>query len=105
VQRLGSGLHSTVLLVPHHGSRTSSTPDWLIAVAPQVAVVQAAYRSRFGHPATDVLSRYARYGIALERSDVCGAWFWPADGPPRCERQVARRYWHHQPSPGPALTP
>jgi competence protein ComEC len=105
VQRLGSGLHSTVLLVPHHGSRTSSTPDWLIAVAPQVAVVQAAYRSRFGHPATDVLSRYARYGIALERSDVCGAWFWPADGPPQCERQVARRYWHHQPLPGPALTP
>jgi competence protein ComEC len=105
VQRLGSALRSTVLLVPHHGSKTSSTPELLIAVAPQRAVVQVAYRSRFGHPATEVLSRYARYGIELQRSDHCGAWSWPAAELPRCERQVSRRYWHHQPQPGPALAP
>ncbi len=105
VQRQGSALRSTVLLVPHHGSRTSSTPALLIAVAPQLAVVQVAHRSRFGHPAHDVLSRYARYGIALQRSDWCGAWSWPAEGDPVCERQRARRYWHHQAQPGPVLTP
>ncbi len=105
VQALGSGLNSSLLLVPHHGSRSSSTPDFLIAVAPQQAVVQVAHRSRFGHPATDVLSRYVRYGIDLQRTDQCGAWFWPAQGAPRCERQAARRYWHHQAQPGPALTP
>jgi competence protein ComEC len=105
VQRLGAGLRSTALLVPHHGSRTSSTPALLIAVQPQVAVVQAAYRSRFGHPATEVLARYARYGVHLERSDHCGAWAWPAGGPPVCERQRARRYWHHQPQPPAPLPP
>ncbi len=105
VQRLGPRLRSTTLLVPHHGSRTSSTPALLIAVQPELAVVQAAYRSRFGHPATEVLARYARYGVPVARSDDCGAWFWPAGGPPQCERQRARRYWHHQPQPRAPLPP
>jgi competence protein ComEC len=98
VARAGDRLRSDVLLVPHHGSRTSSTPAFLEAVAPSVAVVQAAYRSRFGHPAPDVVERYAARGIAVVRSDRCGAWSLPAVGTPRCERESARRYWHH---PGP----
>jgi competence protein ComEC len=85
-----------VLIVPHHGSRTSSTAAFLDAVAPQTAIVQAAYRSRYGHPAPDVMTRYAERGIATVRSDACGAWTWPAEGAPRCERQAARRYWHHR---------
>jgi hypothetical protein len=66
-----------VLLVPHHGSRTSSTAAFIDAVAPRVAVVQAGYRSRFGHPAPDVVARYAERGIEVVRSDRCGAWTWP----------------------------
>ena len=97
----GATLRSDVLLVPHHGSRTSSTGAFLDAVAPRVAVVQAAYRSRFGHPAPEVLARYADRGIAVVRSDRCGAWTLPAAGPAVCERQVARRYWHHPASAGP----
>ena len=62
---------------------------------PRVAVVQAAYRSRFGHPAPAVQARYAERGITFVRSDACGAWTLPAGGAPRCERDVARRYWHH----------
>ncbi len=103
VQRLGAGpqsaLASTVLLVPHHGSRTSSTAAFLDAVAPQLAVVQAAYRSRFGHPAPDVVQRYEARGITLLRSDRCGAWTWPAGAAPSidgCQRHVSRRYWHHR---------
>ena len=88
-----SSLKSEVLLVPHHGSRTSSSAAFLDAVAPRVAVVQAAYRSRFGHPAPDVMARYAERGIAVVRSDRCGAWHWSADAS-YCERDVARRYWH-----------
>ena len=61
-----------------------------------MAVVQAAYRSRFGHPAPDVVARYAARGIVLVRSDRCGAWTLPAVGPPVCERKVAQRYWHHR---------
>jgi competence protein ComEC len=104
VQHAASRLPSDVLLVPHHGSRTSSTAAFLDAVKPQVAVVQAAYRSRFGHPAPDVMARYAERRIQVVRSDRCGAWTWrSADGlgvngspSTACERETARRYWHHQ---------
>ena len=90
-------LRSTVLLVPHHGSRTSSSAAFLDAVAPALAVVQAGYRSRFGHPAPEVVARYEERGIPLRRSDRCGAWSWTGDDAGRCEREVARRYWHHGP--------
>ena len=96
LQRLRGALHSDVLLVPHHGSRTSSTAAFLDAVAPEVAVVQAAYRSRYGHPAPDVMQRYAERGIAVVRTDRCGAWTLQADGAALCQRLAARRYWHHR---------
>ncbi len=102
LQRAAAGLKSDVLLVPHHGSRTSSTAGFLEAVAPRTAVAQAAYRSRFGHPAPDVEARYRDRGIVFLRSDRCGAWTWAADGQTRCERLAARRYWHH---PGLMETP
>ena len=93
LRRTGAALASTMLVVPHHGSRTSSTADFLDAVQPRVAVVQAAYRSRFGHPAPDVLARYAERGIDVVRTDGCGAWLWH-DGAGACTRDVRRRYWH-----------
>ena len=92
-QGAAPALASTVLLVPHHGSRTSSTADFLAAVRPQIAVVQAGYRSRYGHPAPDVLARYADQRIEIVRSDRCGAWLWH-DGAAACTRDVRRRYWH-----------
>ena len=91
--RGGTALHSTLLLVPHHGSRTSSSDRFLDAVQPQVAMVQAGYRSRFGHPAPEVLARYEARGIMLVRSDRCGAWTWN-DGAFQCARDTRRRYWH-----------
>jgi competence protein ComEC len=92
-QRTGAALNSTVLLVPHHGSRTSSTDALLDAVQPEVAVVQAGYRSRFGHPAPEVLARYRERGIMLVRSDRCGAWTWDGAAS-QCAREQRRRYWH-----------
>ena len=99
VRRHGERLASTVLLVPHHGSRTSSTPALLDAVRPELAVVQAAYRSRFGHPAPDVLARYQLRGTTVVRSDWCGAWLWH-DGAHQCTRAVRPRYWHWTPPAG-----
>ena len=96
VARSAASLGSDVMLVPHHGSKTSSTPAFVAAVQPRVAVVQAAYRSRYGHPAPEVLARYEERGIAVVRSDTCGAYTRRADGAAFCERQVARRYWHHR---------
>ena len=97
LQRLRAGigptLASTVLLVPHHGSRTSSSAEFIDAVQPRIAVVQAGYRSRYGHPAPDVVQRYTDRGIEVVRSDQCGAWLWH-DGVGVCTREVRRRYWH-----------
>jgi competence protein ComEC len=91
-------LKSDVLLVPHHGSRTSSAEAFIDAVAPRFALVQAAYRSRFGHPAADVVARYEARAIPVVRTDRCGAWTWRSDQPEgRCERQVRLRYWHTVP--------
>ena len=97
LQAGAAALRSDVLIVPHHGSRTSSTAAFLDAVDPKMAIFQAGYRNRFGHPAADVLNRYRERGIAIVASPACGAWSWLADGPPigTCQRDIARRYWHH----------
>ncbi len=98
-----TALRSDVLVVPHHGSRTSSTAAFLDAVAPSVAVFQAGYRNRFGHPAADVLRRYVARGIAVRVSPACGAWHWRSTEPAAsglCERDAVRRYWHAEPMEG-----
>ncbi|MCM5678320.1 DNA internalization-related competence protein ComEC/Rec2 [Schlegelella sp. S2-27] len=87
-------LKADLLLAPHHGSKTSSTAGFLEAVAPRVAVFQAGYRNRFGHPAVQVLERYEERGIERIVSPACGAYRW-ADGVGVCERDLRRRYWHH----------
>ena len=92
-------LRSDVLIVPHHGSKTSSTGAFLDAVRPRVAVFQAGYRNRFGHPSPEVLQRYVERGIAIDATPSCGAWLWAAgaSGEGVCYRENARRYWHHRP--------
>ncbi len=93
----GVGLQADVMLVPHHGSLTSSTPQFLDAVKPRIALVQAGYRNRFQHPVPEVMARYTERGIAVVSSPVCGAMRWASDTPKVvCQREVSRRYWHHQ---------
>jgi competence protein ComEC len=101
VEQHGARLKSDTLLVPHHGSQTSSTAAGRAAGQPAQAVVQAGYRSRFGHPHPAVLARYAAARIPVVRTDHCGAWHWQADGA-WCTRSVRRRYWHWQ---APASSP
>jgi competence protein ComEC len=85
-----------VLLVPHHGSQTSSTSGFIEALMPQWAVVQAGYRNRYGHPAPRVVQRYESLGVPLSISSECGAAYWQSNKPQQlhCEREVRRRYWH-----------
>jgi len=71
--RAQESLTADVLLAPHHGSRTSSTPDFLQAVAPRVVVFPVGYRNRLGHPHREVVERYRDAGTAIYRTDRDGA--------------------------------
>ena len=103
VARDALALRSDVLIVPHHGSRTSSTPQFIAAVRPAVAVYTPGYRNRFGHPRPEVVARYAAAGIRAYRTDYDGAvTFDFGEGPPRAprlERESERRYWREAPVP------
>ncbi|WP_297649385.1 DNA internalization-related competence protein ComEC/Rec2 [Hydrogenophaga sp.] len=91
---------ATVLLAPHHGSRTSSSPVLLNTLQPRWVLVQSGYRNRFGHPAPAVLERYAQRGIRWVNSPECGAATWNSARPDAvvCQREVYRRYWHAMPN-------
>ena len=66
-------LSATVLLAPHHGSGTSSTPAFLAAVSPELVLFQVGYRNRYKHPKAEVFERYHTLGIARLRTDESGA--------------------------------
>jgi competence protein ComEC len=73
-------LGATVLKAPHHGSNTSSSQRFLAAVDPQVAVISVGDDNRFGHPAPEVLGRYAERGIPVLRTDELGGIEFITDG-------------------------
>jgi competence protein ComEC len=73
VARDASGLRADVLLIPHHGSKTSSTQPFVDAVAAQLGLLSVGYRDRFRHPNADVVARYEEHGTRLERTDESGA--------------------------------
>jgi competence protein ComEC len=91
-----AALRSDVLVVPHHGSRTSSTDAFLRAVDPSLAIFTVGYRNRFGHPAAEVLERYAAAGSSILRSDRDGAVLLRFESAlsVRALRRERRRYWH-----------
>ncbi len=93
-----AALQADLLLAPHHGSKTSSSAAFLQAVAPRLAVVQAGYRNRFGHPAPEVLERYGALGVPVADTAHCGALRWHSGDPVHwhCERDLSQRYWQHR---------
>jgi competence protein ComEC len=95
-----SKLRADVLVVPHHGSTTSSTPEFVAAVQPKIAVFTSGYRNRFGHPRPEVLQRYIDQGSRLLRSDRHGAVrveIGDASITIEIARELRRRYWHDPP--------
>lgn len=87
-----------ILLVPHHGSKTSSTPSFIATSKPRWAVVQAGYRNRYGHPALQVVQRYEDSGVGWVSTPHCGAAYWQSAQPQKleCERELHKRYWHYR---------
>ena len=102
VARYGPALRSQLLVLGHHGSRTSSAAAWLETVAPQWALVSAGYRNRYRHPHPQVLARLEQAGIAVARTDWHGALQLQLDGHRHqltARRRQHRRYWQ-RPVPG-----
>jgi competence protein ComEC len=66
-------LPATLLVVPHHGSASSSSSAFVNAVHPQYAMFTSGYLNRFGHPKEEIMERYRAVGSALLRSDEDGA--------------------------------
>jgi competence protein ComEC len=89
-------LRADVLLVPHHGSGTSSTPDFLAAVSPQTAVFQVGHRNRYQHPKKEVFDRYGELQIQRLRTDQMGALTIDFGQTIQIQsyRQTHARYWY-----------
>ncbi len=97
VQRYGSKLASTLLVVPHHGSKTSSSYAFIHAVNPEIVLFPVGYRNRYGFPKQDIVKRYntqnrilfdsARYGAIQYKFEPCTV------SEPILWRQQAKRIW------------
>jgi competence protein ComEC len=96
VESSADGLRADVLLAPHHGSGTSSTPAFLQAVHPSVGVFQVGYRNRYKHPKKEVYERYGQLGVKRLRTDEAGAVTLDFDGAVAYQayRRQHARYWY-----------
>jgi len=73
IETYGKHLKASVLIAPHHGSKTSSTIGFLQAVKPEYVLIPAGYRNQFGHPHEDVLLRYRQIKAKWLNSADSGA--------------------------------
>lgn len=73
VATYGDTLHSDILVAPHHGSASSSTEDFINAVAPRFVLFPAGYRNRWHFPRASVVTRYRAAGARLLNTAACGA--------------------------------
>lgn len=99
VRAEGEALRSAVLVVPHHGSRSSSSTAFLRRVRPEYAVFTVGHRNRHAHPAPEVVRRYRLVGATMLDSAASGQVRFRLD--PRQGitdvrewRHESRRWWH-----------
>lgn len=96
VEQFGSALASTVLIVPHHGSKTSSTQAFLDQVQPTLSLVSSGYLNRFHFPHPTVSQRYHAIGSRYLNTADSGAIYihtQDKDLSVTTERQKHRHYW------------
>ena len=72
VRRYRESLAASILLAPHHGSKTSSTPVFIRFTDPQHVIFSSGYLNRFNHPDPAVVARYHRHGSTLHHSALSG---------------------------------
>ncbi len=96
----GGGIRRVAtVVVPHHGSRTSSSVDFVAKLKPQTAIVSAGFGNRWGFPKPDIVRRWQNAGaVVLETasSGAIGQRVCPdaSNSRPKSARDDARRYWH-----------
>lgn len=91
-------LAADVLVPPHHGSRSSSSPEFVQAVAAKTVVIPVGWRNRYGHPHPEVLARYRASGAQILRSDRDGAvtlHLGAAGVGLETTRSTEKRYWRN----------
>ncbi len=76
----GGTLESHVIKVPHHGSKSSSSWEFIKEVNPEVAIISVGRRNRFGHPDSITLNKYKRVDSRIYRTDISGAITISTDG-------------------------
>ena len=74
------GLQSTLLKAGHHGSVSSTRPEFLARVAPQWAVISCGLRNRYGHPRPEVLAELQQARVRTYSTDIQGATCFRLDG-------------------------
>ncbi len=79
-QKLKGNLKADILQVAHHGSKGSSSDEFIERVNPKIAVFQAGKNNKYGHPAPEVIEKYQNKCIIIERSDLQGAIGFRIDG-------------------------
>ena len=98
ISRHSRHLSADVLLAPHHGSKTSSSNEFIEYVSPKYALISAGYRNRFGLPNQDILLRYEQRGIQTLTTFQSGAismQFRQAGSRIQKARTEQRRFWHN----------
>lgn len=76
----GANLQSNLLKVGHHGSRTSSSAEFLAATSPTFAVISVGANNSYKHPHQEVLERLKNFGIEILRTDQLGTIIFSSDG-------------------------
>lgn len=102
--RYGKGLKADILMVPHHGGKSSSQARFLALVEPKVAVVSRGFANQFGMPAEAVLARYAQQQVALYDTALAGqvsltwkpATGWQVSQQRRPQAGNSARRWYHR---------
>jgi competence protein ComEC len=90
-------LRADVLVVPHHGSRSSSSDEFVRAVSPEYALISTGYMNRYGLPKADIVAKYTTLGAQVLNTSHDGAISFLMDKSGLSElslhRKVARHYW------------
>ena len=93
-------LASDIVVAPHHGSATSSSPAFVAAAQPTYIVFTAGWANRYGFPDDDVVRRWRDGGARALNTAGAGSVSFSVDdesgvSPPRCQRVHERRFWWH----------